>query len=111
MIHPIEGVPRSRIFHRLMMDARTRSETRGMIGPSLVKDRRATNPGSRLVGARMIPNVPRDSQQRDDPGTRWNGGCEGSTITRRIWTRRDQTWSSKVKERTDDDEGICHGDG
>lgn len=93
------------------MDTRTCPETRGMIGSSLVKDRRVTNPGNRPVGTRMIPNVLRTSQRRDHAKTRWNGGSDGSTITRRIWTRRDQTWSSKVKERTDDDEGICHGDG
>jgi len=28
-----------------------------MITPSLVKDRRVTNPGNRLVGTWMIPNV------------------------------------------------------
>ena len=83
-----------------------------MITSSLVKDRRVTNPGNRL--RRNLDDPERSSawsQRRDTRKTRWNGGSDGSTITRRIWTRRDQTWSSKVKERTDDDEGICHGDG
>ena len=49
-----------------------------MIGSSLVKDRRVTNPGNRPVGTRMIPNVLRTSQRRDHARTRWNNRKPGS---------------------------------
>ena len=77
MIRSIEGRTSFTDFPPHDPDACTRSKTRGMIAPLLVKDRRATTPGNRPVGTRMIPNVFRTSQRRDTAETRANGGAQG----------------------------------
>jgi hypothetical protein len=75
MIRSIEGRTSFTDFPPRDSDACTRSKTRGMIDSSFVKDRRATIPGNRPVGTRMIPNVFRKSHRRDTAETRCNGGA------------------------------------
>ena len=73
MIRSIEGRTSFTDFPPHDPDARTRSKTRGMIATSFVKDRRATTPGNRPVGTRMIPKPSVDRMMRCNgiPLERW----------------------------------------